>query len=130
MRQNNFLKAGFFLVLAMLLIFMASCATMNFNQRSYQILESSQATFNLVKESVSELQKQGIVSVKDYNKIQKLTVIYSEAHNGAIAAIKSYKQGLLSTNDANAQILAVSSALSELLKVAQPYILKLDKGGK
>lgn len=120
-------------LLVMILIvgfILGACATANFNQRSYQILKTSQATYDLATDSIIELNKMGLIPAEDYAKIEAKADIYAEAHNAAVDAIKAFKLDTMTAEQTGDKIAAVSVALTELLKLAQPYILQLDKGGK
>lgn len=114
-------------IIILICLIMAGCAVKSFNQKSYQILKSSQSAYDLATDSIIELNKRGLISEKDYKKIEATADDYAEAHNVAVDAIKAYNMGILTAEQTGSKITAVSAALTELLRVAQPYILKLDK---
>lgn len=118
-----------FAVITMILwvVVLAGCATANFNQRSYQILKTSQSAYDLATESVIDFHKAGMISESDYKEIEKKADKYAEAHNTAIEAMKAFNMGLMTAEQTGDKLTAVAVTLTELLKVAQPYILKLDK---
>lgn len=118
-------KFNYLIILICLIV--AGCATATFNQKSYQILKSSQSAYDLATDSIIELNKRGLISEKDYKKIEAKADDYAEAHNVAVDAIKAYNMGIMTAEQTGRKITAVSAALTELLRVAQPYILKLDK---
>ena len=113
---------------AILIMGFMACAITTFNQRSYQILKASQSTYDLVTDSIIDLHKKGLISDDIYKKIEVKADIYAEAHNKAVDAMKAFNAGVMTAEQTGNKLTAVSVALTELLKIAQPYILKLDKG--
>lgn len=116
-------------ILLAAVILTQGCATANFNQRSYQILKTSQSAYDLATDSIIDMHKKGLIEPVDYQKIEAKADIYAEAHNTAVDAIKAYKLGVMTADQTGDKITAVSVALTEFLKLAQPYILKLEKEG-
>jgi hypothetical protein len=130
MKQTNvyFEKMCFLCMILLLGLIISACATTNINQRTYQILKTSQSTYDLATDSIIALHKSGAISDSDYKKIKDKANIYAEAHNTAVDAIKAFNTGVMTADQTSSKLEAVSVALMELLKIAQPYILKLDKG--
>ena len=122
--RNYFLTT----MMCLVMIIMVGCAITNFNQRSYQILKTSQSAYDLATDSIIDLHKKGIISEDDYKQIEEKADAYAEAHNIAVDAMKAFNMGIMTAEQTNDKLIAVSVALTELLKIAQPYILKLDKG--
>jgi hypothetical protein len=110
-------------------LIMSACVTANFNQKSYQILKTSQSAYDLATDSIIDIHKKGMISDKAYAEIKEKANAYAEAQNMAVDAIKAYQLGAMTVKQTNDKLTAVSVALTELLRLAQPYILKLD-GGK
>lgn len=96
------------------------------NKRAYQILQASQSTYSLVISGVRDLYTQKAISKQDYLEIKKYADMYADAHNAAITAMAAYNRGKASYSEASATLPAVAAALTELLKAAQPYLLKLE----
>lgn len=127
MKRSYAKKWQIMTVCAILCLFVAGCAAKTFNQRSYKILKTSQSAYDLVTDGIIDLHKKGLIPDKDYKNIEKKADIYAEAHNKAVDAIKAYKMGMSTLDQTNNKLTAVSVALTELLRVAQPYILKLEE---
>jgi hypothetical protein len=127
MKLRNFFVVT---VLCWMMVFTACGSGANFNQRSYQILKTSQSAYDLATDGVINLHKNDSISAEDYAKIEERADIYAEAHNAAVDAMKAFNMGLATAEETGDKLTAVSVALTELLKVAQPYILKLDKEEK
>jgi hypothetical protein len=121
------LKVFMMPIIAVVVLLLIGCATANFNQRSYQILKTSQSAYDLATDSVINLHKSDLISDADYAKIEEKADKYAEAHNTAVEAIKAFNMGLMTAEQTGNKMTAASIALTELLKIAQPYILKGEK---
>lgn len=122
--MNRFLVI---ITIMLAMIVLNACATANFNQRSYQILKTSQSAYDLATDSIIDLKKADQISTEEYAKIEAKANIYAKAHNQAVDAIKAYKLGVMTAEQTGDKLTAVSVALTELLKIAQPYILKMEE---
>ena len=116
-----------YMVLFVALACMVACATTSFNQRSYQILKTSHDAYDLVTDGIIDLHNNGLISDKDYAKIEAKADTYADVHNEAVNAVKAFKRGLMTAEETGNKVAAVSVALADLLKIAQPYILKMEE---
>lgn len=126
--KNVFLILG---VLCVMLMFQG-CATMgsgDINKVSYQVLQTSKATYDLVTDSINDLYRMRLITDSDYADIEKYSDRYMVAHNTAVDAVKAFKAGIISADEASGKVAAVTASLTALLRIAQPYILKLDREG-
>jgi hypothetical protein len=131
--RNN--KNVLLLLVMLFLIFssLQGCATFgtrDMNKISYQVLQSSKVTYDMITESINTLYKQKLLTDEIYKELEKYTDDYMKVHNTALVAIIEFKRGLISEEETTNKIVAVNNAITILLKIAQPYILKLDNGGK
>lgn len=117
-------KSNISIIAVILCFFMAGCMTMSFKANSYQILDKSQESYDLITDSIIELHEDNLISDRMYMKIEEKADIYAEAHNGAIDVIKAHEKGLVGSDDVAAKISAALNALSELTEIATPYILE------
>jgi hypothetical protein len=111
-------------IIVPIMFLLVACGSMQtVEQRAYQVLYTSKAMYNLTMESVADLQAQGLISAEERAKINEKANEYRDTHIVAVKAL--YNAKLL--NDYSAMpdhIKAVEVALTLLLEVARPFLLK------
>jgi len=138
MKENSLKESMTLLKSIMIYLFLSmfivgvinSCATFKNAtpmQQSYKILKSSQVTYDLITNSVIDLHKQKLISDVTYKQIEDIANKYSVAHNTAIDVVKAFNLGIGTKEDVSSKITAVSAVLTELMKIATPYLIE---GGK
>ena len=109
-------------IMAILLVAVLSFAACS--SKVSQIVNRSKVTYDLITDTVIDLDKAGLIDKADYERIEKYADRYADLHNAAIEAIKAYQRSEITGDAVNDKIVAISEALTELLKAAGPYIVK------
>jgi hypothetical protein len=111
------------IIVPIMFLLVACGSTQTVEQRAYQVLYTSKAMYNLTMESVRDLQDQGLINPEERAEINEKANDYYEAH---VTASQAYLKARL-INDYSAMpdhIKAVEVALTLLLEVARPFLLK------
>lgn len=112
------------LPIALLLLLVGCMHNVKLVTVSYNVLATSQASYDAAMKSVADLYKQGRISDDAKEKIVTVARTYSEAHNAAVKALDAYNTSGDASDEERLtqQILLANQALIDLLAIVKPYL--------
>ena len=116
------LRSLSFVVLAVVI---AACAyNASMVKTSYNILATSQASYDTSMKVVKDLKDKGLISAEDLTTVVAAATVYYKSHNTAVEALAKYEESKdsLDLDALEKQMTLMSEALIEFLKILGPYI--------
>jgi len=115
-----------YLVLMLMMLFVAGCAKPNFTTDSYRLLGVSKESYNSSLLLAGDLHRQEVIGEKEKDKAIQYGNLYMATHNQAVAALLEYE--LYETDDAKRKYIDMLASLLARLSFLVDYVAELRGG--
>ena len=121
------MRVKFASVLLLVGILIAACAyNIGYVNTMYDALAVSKLSYETTMESTHDLFRRGVITQEEKDKVFEIGRKYMKAHNAAVDALASYEESGMTVGQKQIEIQAkaASKALSEVLDMVKPYLLR------